>query len=168
MSAPITIRMTLTGPFEGKTKLLNRHQFIDGVCDFTGSEEAIKGVTTYFTRSYQVEISDPAESDQISIELKAVVTDHALANDEVDNDAVKEDDSILGEEIVEEEDEDAIEEPNARQASIIAAVNNIDKDKWIDLKADTPHPRIKDVAEATDDPTITKAEVIEVIETWLS
>jgi len=47
-------------------------------------------------------------------------------------------------------------------------VNCIDKDQWVDLQAATPHPKVKDVRELTGDPTINKAEVIEVIKTWLS
>ena len=67
-----------------------------------------------------------------------------------------------------EQIQDVPEEPNPRQADIIAAVNGIEKEEWVDLKAKTPRPRVKDVSVLMEDPTVTKAEIVEVIEKWLS
>lgn len=157
MSAPISIHMTLTGALKGKTKLLNRHQFVNGVARFTGTELQVEGVTKYFTRSYQVKVTQ--------VKAKTVV------EDEVEDEAARVDDSdVLTDEQIEEIEEQETDpvEPNARQAEIIAAVNLIDKDQWVDLQAETPHPRTKEIAELTGDPTIKKAEIVEVIKTWLS
>lgn len=155
MSAPITIRMTLTGALEGKTKLLNRHQFINGLSDFTGQKEEIEGVTRYFTRSYQVKISKPGDAE-------VVEPDPAL-------EAVKEDDDVLGleEKKKEVEEENKIVDPNARQQEIIAAINGIDREEWVD-KHSTPRPKVKDVSMLMEDPTVSKVEIVEVIEKWLS
>lgn len=157
MADLITIRMTLTGPFKGKTKLLNHHQFIDGVTTFTGNAIQVEGVTKYFTRSYQIEVAEVKENE---IEAEA----------EEDNEGVRIDDSdVLSDEDVEEADEDESdpEQPNTRQQAIIAAVNGIEREEWVD-KNGTPHPKVKDVEVLMEDPTVTKAEIIEVIEKWLS
>lgn len=158
MAAPITIRMTLTGALKGETVVLNGYQFIKGICDFTDSQDAIQGVTTYFTRSYQVEITKP----------KAKAKDEEPEpNSDPTTEAVGEDDEILALEGGEEDPlKDNIEEPNRRQAEIIAAVNQIDSDGWVD-KHTTARPRVKDVAELMKDPTVTKREIVEVIKTWL-
>ncbi len=152
MSAPITIQMTLTGPFVGETKILNEIQFIDGVCLFTGSETEVEGITKYFTRSYQVEVKEVKPETEVEVEVE-------------DDEAVRVDDSDV---ISDEELEDEPEEPNARQRDIIAAVNGIEKAEWVDLQAAIPHPRVKDVQVLIEDPTISKNEIIEVIEKWLS
>ncbi len=153
MPALRTVRMTLTGPLKGKTKLLNRHQFTRGVAHFTGTDEHIIGVTKYFTRSYQVNV----------VEAKA---EAAVAVEEVeDKEAIRVDDSdVLSDKQLEELEEG----PNSRQAEIIAAVNQIEKDKWVDLHAETPRPKAADVKEVVGDPTITVTEIVEVIKTWLS
>lgn len=158
MAEPITVRMTLTGPYTGKTKLLNGHQFIDGVAYFQGNEIQVEGVIKYFTRSYQVKVS---ESTDKQIEKDAVEPETAIRVD---------DSAVLSDEQIEEaeEAEDDPKQPNARQAQIIAAVNCIEKEKWVDQHASIPRPKVKDIQALTDDPTITKAEIIEVIETWLS
>jgi hypothetical protein len=160
--------MTLTGPFEGETKLLNRHQFVDGVAYFTGNDEHCDNVTRYFTRSYQVAVEtvDPekvrAENEDVEIRGEEVeVTD--------ENEAVRNDDSaVLGDEEPGDEEPGDPPQPNMRQADIIAAVNCIDQEKWVDKKAATPRPRVKDVADIMEDPTVTKKEIVEVIKTWLS
>ncbi len=159
MPDPITIRMTLTGALKGKTKLLNQHQFVKGVALYTGTELEVEGVTKYFTRSFQVKVADA--------KAKAEPEDEP----EIDNEAIRVDDSaVLSDDEIEEQDEqeDDPPEPNARQAEIIAAVNCIEKDKWVDLSAKTPHPKTKDIQELIGDPTIIKTEIVEVIKTWLS
>lgn len=157
MSAPISIRMTLTGALKGKTKLLNRHQFVEGVALFTGSELQVAGVTKYFTRSYQVKVT--------KVKAKAAVEEV-----EVETTQRVDDSDVLADEQIEEieEQETDPQEPNARQAEIIAAVNCIDKDQWVDQQAKTPRPRVKDVQTLMEDPTIVVAEIVEVIEEWLS
>lgn len=154
-----TIRMTLTNTLKGKTKLLNGHQFIEGMAFFTGTENQVEGVTKYFTRSFQVKVA------------KAVIKAEVEVEAETDNEAIRVDDSaVLSDDEIEEQDEqeDDPPEPNARQAEIIAAVNCIEKDKWVDLQAKTPHPKTKDIQELIGDPTIIKTEIVEVIKTWLS
>lgn len=156
MSAPITIRMTLTGPLKGVTKLLNRHQFIKGVAVFTGPALAVEGVTKYFTRSYQVKVT----TGKPKVEEPVV--------EEPDDEAVRVDDSdVISDEEIKEREEGP-KEPNARQAAIIAAVNGIEKTEWVDQNAKTPRPRVKDVSVLMEDPTVTVSEIVEVIETWLS
>lgn len=159
MSALRTIRMTLTGPFKGKTKLFGRYQFIDGVHEFTGSDEQIASVTKYFTRSYQVKV-------------KEVVADEVEVEVEVDeNEGVRIDDSdVLSDGQVDGQEEKNTDppQPNPRQADIIAAVNGIEKTEWVDKNAKTPRPRVKDVSTLMKDPTVTKVEIVEVIKQWLS
>lgn len=150
-----TIRLTLTGPFEGQNKVLGRIQFVDGVAYFTGNGAEVQGVTKYYTASWQVKV-DQLSADEVA-EINAALEAEAEAED---NTAVREDDSeVLG--------EDAPQEPNDRQAAIIAAVNNIDQEKWVE-KETNPHPKVKDVAKEMEDPTVTKDEICEAIEKWLS
>ncbi len=166
MPAPITIHMTLTGPYKGETKLFGKYQFVDGDCYFTGTDEQVKNVTRYFTTSYQVKVE--------SVDRDKIAADIEVRGDEVEvteeNEAVREDNSaVLGDEEIEDEEEAGDPPlPNLRQADIIAAVNCIEKDQWVDLKSKTPRPRVKDVAESMEDPTVSKKEIVEVIKTWLS
>jgi hypothetical protein len=60
------------------------------------------------------------------------------------------------------------EQPNKRQQDIIAAVNGVDKEDYVDLTAKTPRPKVKDVQMLMEDPTVNKNEIVEVIEKWLS
>lgn len=147
MPAAKKIRMTLTGPFKGVTKLFGRYQFIKGICDFIGNEDQVANVAKYFTRSYRVKVKDITSK----------------IDDPVD-DPEADDSGVVGDEQI----QDVPEEPNPRQADIIAAVNGIEKEEWVDLKAKTPRPRVKDVSVLMEDPTVTKAEIVEVIEKWLS
>lgn len=168
MSAPITIRMTLTGPYKGQTKKLNKIQFVKGECFFTGSKSETEGVTKYFTRSYQVDVQE-VTAESIKAEAEAAKEAELAAKPQ----AVREDDDILGTEAEPENEEREEQEtdppqPNARQAEIIAAVNCIEKEKWVDQQSKTPRPKVKDIQDLTDDPTITRAEIVEVIEEWLN
>jgi len=150
------IRMTLTGGLEGKTIVLNKRQFIDGVCELSLPPHDVGGLIKYFTRCYQVTISglDTPVVEQVEPEKQ-------------DNYAVKEDDSHILTEEQKVDDEDEVERPTNRQAAIIAAVNCIDKEKWVEQDTN-PHPKVRDVAKLMDDPTVTKDEICEVVETWLS
>lgn len=160
MPALKTIRMTLTGPYRGETKLFNgKYQFVDGITYFSGNDEQIAGVSRYFTRSYQVKV-EVVTDEELKTEIRAAAEEAEAEKPE----AVRVDDSA----VISDEQEDEPVEPNARQAEIIAAVNHIDKDEWVDLQAETPHPKTKEVQELVGDPTIKKVEIIEVIKTWLS
>jgi len=154
MPAQKMIRMTLTGPYEGETKTINTYDFVDGVCYFLGNDEQCESVTRYFTRSFQVK-SEVITDDFLRAEAEAKVDDSAVL------------DNTKDETKDETEDEDDPVQPNARQAEIIAAVNLIEKDQWVDLQSKTPRPKAKHVQELMSDPTITAAEITEVIETWL-
>lgn len=127
-----TIRMTLTGPKKGQTIKLNGHQFINGQCEFTGQPEAVQGVMTYFTRSYQVKVDSAIEGMSIPVVQEVTSAD-----------------------------------PNDRQKAIIEAVNTIEKDQWVDASG-KKRPKVKDVADLMNDPTVKAEEIIEVIEKWLS
>lgn len=155
MPAAKKIRMTLTGPFKGVTKLFGRYQFIKGICDFIGNEDQVANVAKYFTRSYQVKVKDITGKVDKPVDDKPVDDPEAARVDNSD---------VVGDEQI----QDVPEEPNPRQADIIAAVNGIEKEEWVDLKAKTPRPRVKDVSVLMEDPTVTKAEIVEVIEKWLS
>lgn len=130
-----TIRMTLTGPYAGKTMMLNGREFVDGIHDVTDQPEHVGSITKYYVRCYQVALSNPAVEEIPQVEVD--------------------------EEVVEPE------EPNERQQAIIAAVNGIDREEWIEQDTN-PHPKVKDVATLMEDPTIKKEEILEVIEKWLS
>lgn len=130
----VTIRMTLTGSFAGKTIVLNKTRFVNGVCDITGQLSSLGNILKYFQTCYQVEATYPGQEDPVE-EPK--------------------------------QDEVVVVDPNQRQAAIIAAVNGIDKEEWIEQDTN-PHPKVKDVATLMEDPTVKKEEILEVIELWLS
>lgn len=46
----------LTGPFEGKTIVLNGRQFVDGILKLEGKLSDSEGLITYFERAYQAEL----------------------------------------------------------------------------------------------------------------
>jgi hypothetical protein len=166
MASPTTICMTLTGPYEGVTKIFGKYQFVDGKCLFVGSQEQCESVARYFTRSYQVKV-DIVTAESLIDKAKAEKEEKEAAQEE----AARVDDSdVISDEELEEKEAEQNDptEPNSRQAAIIAAVNQIDKDQWVDKHAATPRPKVGDVAEAMDDPTVSKKEIVEVIRTWLS
>lgn len=149
------IRMTLTGGLEGKTIVLNRRQFVDGVCELALPPHEIGGLVKYFQRCYQVTISG----------LDTPMTH--VEPEQRDNHAIREDDSAVMTEEQQVDADDGVEKPTDRQAAIIAAVNCIDMEKWVEQDTN-PHPKVKDVAKLMEDPTVTKEEICEVIEKWLS
>ncbi len=53
MARPVTMRLVLTGPLAGATRVLNGHYFEKGVCVIRGSGETVENVLTYMARSYQ-------------------------------------------------------------------------------------------------------------------
>jgi len=167
MPALTTIRMTLTGPFKGVTKTFNnKYRFVDGVAYFSGNEEQIRSVSRLFTRSYQVETEVLTDED-----LKAMIAEQAEEAAAEKPEAVAVDNSaVISDEQIEEDEEVETDPPvpNARQAAIIAAVNCVEKDKWVDLQSDTPRPTVKAIKELTDDPTVSVVEIVEVIQEWLS
>lgn len=149
------IRMTLTGGLTNQTIVLHRRQFVDGVFEATVPQNDVGGLKKYYTTCYQVRFenltTEPVE------EVKEVK----------DNKAIRVDDSaVLTDEQVDDK-EDGVETPNDREQAIIAAVNCIDKEDFIEQDTN-PHPKVKDVATLMDDPTVTKNEICEVIEKWLS
>jgi len=150
------IRMTLTGALEGKTVVLNKRQFVDGVCEVPLPPHEVGGLIKYFTRCYQVTISglDTPVYEQVEPEQR-------------DNHAIREDDSDVLTEEQQVDADDGVEKPTDRQAAIIAAVNCIDTEKWVEQDTN-PHPKVRDVAKLMEDPTVTKEEICEVIEKWLS
>jgi len=148
--------MTLTGGLKGKTIVLNRRQFVDGICEVALPPAQLGGLIRYFQRSYQVQISGLDTPVQEVVEPKSS-----------GNYAIREDDSVVMTDQQEVDAEDGVEKPSDRQAAIISAVNCIDKEMWVEQDTN-PHPKVKDVAALMEDPTITKAEICEVIEKWLS
>ena len=167
MPALRTIRMHLTGPFEGVTKLFGRYQFINGMCDFTGNDEQCGNVMRYFTQSYQVKITDPTVAEIEENEVEVPELPEAIR---VDDSAVISDEDLEAQEAAaqEEIDHPEPEQPNKRQQDIIAAVNGVEKTDWVDLTAKTPRPKVEDVRVLMEDPTVNKKEIIEVIQKWLS
>ena len=143
-----SIRMTLTGGHKGKTTTLNDCQFINGIRDITASEKDIRGIVRYFTRCYHVEVGPiPEDSDIDEPEISEP--------DDSDPTEVEEPEPVVGPGV-----------PNSRQAAIIAAINNIDKENWVDEAY--PRPRVADVRELCKDASIRCEEIVEVMEKWLS
>jgi hypothetical protein len=190
------IRMTLTGGLEGKTIVLRNRQFVDGVFEATIPANDLIGLKKYFTASYQVqfenlsvtaeeepkkevkeEVEDVKEDaevkDKEKTEIKDEVEDVVEVKEETQGDdhAIRENDAVvmIADEKKEKEEAAVVDAnlPNARQQAIIAAVNQIDKESWIEQDTN-PHPKVADVASIMDDPTVTKDEIVEVIEKWLS
>jgi hypothetical protein len=156
MSALKTIRLTLTGPFEGTTKSFGVYNFVNGELIFTGNDQQVEGITKYFTRSYQTKVEE--------------VDPNAAPEPEPDPEmvAVREDDSAVMSEEQAEKEEEELDEPNERQQEIITAVNQIEQENWVDKQSETPRPRVKDVQTIMDDPTVKAVEIVEVIQKWLS
>lgn len=144
------IRMTLTGPYKGKTIVLNKRQFVNGECIVVDQPINIGKIVNYFTKSYQVEWSNVTEE---------------VTKTEAGEEATREDDDVVDPEEDDYDHQDG--DPNSRQQDIIAAINGIDREDWIE-KDTNPHPRVKDVATLMEDPTVTKEEICEVVEKWLS
>ena len=164
MPAPRQIRMTMVGPLKGITKVFGKYNFVNGTCDVVGSDEQMKNVIRYFTRSYQVEVSDPNAEPVIP------APDPALVAPKVDDSKVISDEDLEAKAVAEQDEKDnpEPEQPNKRQQDIIAAINGIDKADYVDLTAKTPRPKVKDVQMLMEDPTVNKNEIIEVIQKWLS
>jgi len=156
---PQKIRMTLTGGLKGKTIVLRKRKFVDGVYEDTIPANDLIGLKKYFTTSYQVKFE--IVSDTVEEEPKKEVKEESKAI-RVDDTAV-----LPEKEVKEEQLLDDAKLPNQRQQAVISAVNQIEKEKWIE-KDTNPHPKVADVASIMDDPTVTKEEIVEVIETWLS
>jgi hypothetical protein len=53
MPKVVTATFVLTGPFTGKSCVLNGFRFVGGRAKFVGREEEVAGLATYFWRSYQ-------------------------------------------------------------------------------------------------------------------
>jgi hypothetical protein len=156
--------MTLTGPHKGKTKLFGKYYFVKGMCDYRGTPEQIANVTKYFVRCYQVKVTKPGE-EEANVPEPTGEEGQNIDDSEVISD---EDLEAQAKEAQEKIDHPEPEQPNKRQADIIAAINGIEKEDYVDLTAKTPRPRVKDVQVLMEDPTVNKNEIIEVIEKWLS
>lgn len=151
------IRMTLTTGLEGKTVVLRKRKFVNGVHEAVIPAKDIDGLKKYFTICYQVKF------ENLSVEIKE-------EHKEKDNHAIKVDDSaVLGDDKkkAKKEEKEIVDEPNTRQQAIIAAVNKVEKEKWIEQDTN-PHPKVVDVSTIMADPTVTKEEICEVITKWLS
>ena len=158
------IRMTLTGGLEGKTIVLRNRRFVDGVHESTIPANDEVGLRKYFTTSYEVKFENLTNESKAEVKEAEKIEE---AKEVKDNKAIRVDDSdVLTDEQVEDKEDD-VDVPNERQKQIIAAVNCIDKEEFIEQDTN-PHPKVKDVATLMDDPTVTKAEICEVIEKWLS
>lgn len=138
-----SIRMTLTGGLEGKTIKLGDLQFINGIIDIVASESDVRGLVKYYTTCYHVEVGPIPEAPEIE-EPEGVLEEPEEAEPEVEEQSP----------------------PNDRQAAIIAAVNSIDKENWVDEAY--PRPRVSDVRELCKDASIRCEEIVEVMEKWLS
>jgi len=158
------IRMTLTGGLEGKTIVLRKRQFVDGVCETMIPANDEVGLRKYFTTSYQVRFENL--TNQPKEAAKEEVKEDPKAEAE-EAKAIRVDDSAVMSKQEVEDKEDDVSTPNPRQQAIIAAVNKTNKEEWIEQDTN-PHPKVADVASIMEDPTVTKQEIVEVIETWLS
>lgn len=168
------IRMTLTGALKGQTIVLRKRKFVDGVYESMIPANDEVGLRKYFTTSYQVRFENltnqPKEAVKEEAEVEEVKEEAEVEEVEEkvkDNVAIRVDDSdVMSDEEIEDKEDD-VATPNNRQQAIIAAVNQIEKEKWIEQDTN-PHPKVADVASIMDDPTVSKEEIVEVIETWLS
>jgi hypothetical protein len=132
------IIITLLGAYEGLTKKLNSFQFVDGVFTAVGTPDEVAGLRKYFENSYNCEVwvGDPNEGP----------------------------DKAKAEPVVEEEIEVEEIEITERQEAILEAIGAIDRDTWVEDVVN--HPSVADVVTLTGDPTVTKEEIVEVIECW--
>lgn len=165
----VRLTITLKGAYEGTTIELNNRQFKDGVFTTIATEAEATGLATYFGRSFNSEVTctkfDPEahqEDDVLTDVLEEVLPNAGGEDDVLEDEPDPEEEE---DEVVEEVTSDEYEVPGDREALILNAVQAIDEETWVDDVI--PHPPVLDVAEALGDVTVTKEEIVAVIENWL-
>lgn len=144
------ITLTLHGAYKGKTIILNRRQFVNGVLTGTGRPEDLVGLQKYYTTSFNCTcVIEPVEPTPPP---EPVLTP---------NEPVKD---IKEPEVHNPDPTPTPETPTARQESIMMAIEGIEQDNWISGPID--HPRVSDVVTILNDPTITTEEIMTCMEKW--
>ena len=144
------ITLTLHGAYKGKTIVLNRRQFVNGVLTGTGQPEELVGLQKYYTTSFNCTcIVEPVLPPP---EPKPVLTPDEPVKD-INKPEVHCPDTVP-----------TPVSPTPRQESIMMAIEGIEQDNWISGPID--HPRVSDVATILDDPTVTTEEIIECMDKW--
>lgn len=69
-----TVTMILTGPYSGKTKVLNGYLFDKGRCTVAGIPEQLAGVTRYFKSCYEVALDDAPVVEELSGKASAIIS----------------------------------------------------------------------------------------------
>ncbi|MBW2636052.1 MAG: hypothetical protein JRC86_00755 [Deltaproteobacteria bacterium] len=144
------ITLTLHGAYKGKTIVLNRRQFVNGVLTGTGQPEELVCLQKYYTTSYNC--TCVIEPVQPTPPPKPVLTP---------NEPVKD---INEPEVHIPDPTPTPVVPTQRQESIMMAIEGIDQSNWISGPID--HPRVSDVATLLNDPTVTTEEIMECMEKW--
>jgi len=164
----VRLTITLKGHYENTTIELHNRLFKDGVYTTIATEAEATGLATFFGRSFNSTVTctkvDPntdQEEDVLTDVLEEVLP-NAGAEDDVPDPDTGEFDPF---EKLNFEPEDEYEVPTDREALILNAVQDIDQEEWVDDVVN--HPSVAAIVEAVGDITITKDEIVAVIENWL-
>lgn len=131
--------VTMNAKMAGITKVINRCKFVDGKFEFIGSMQDCNGLARYLDASFNCNVwMGPPSANPIFPEAAPAP-------------------------VVEEVNED--EEITERDQKILDAINCVDREEWIDDVVS--HPSISTVAELIEDSTVTKEEIVAVIENWM-
>jgi len=173
----VRLTITLKGKLQGTTIELHGRMFKDGVFTTIATEAEATGLATYYGRSFNSTVTctkatvEGTDEDDVLEDVLEEVLPNAGAEDDVVEDEVPEPDEDA--EVVEEvssDDEDEDEEveyevPSDREALLMTAISAIDQDEWVDDVVN--HPAVSAIVEAVGDVTVTKEEIVAVIENWL-
>ena len=135
------LNVTMRGALEGITKIFHKkYSFVDGKFSIVASPLECDNLSRFFSASYNCEIT-------ITMPGEAPV--------------------VEGVEVPETVVETVVEDApmTERQEKILEAVGAVDEEDWI--QDVVPHPSLATLAGLMEDSTITKEEVIEVIENFM-
>jgi len=130
--------ITMNAAMAGCNQVINRCPFVDGVFTYVGSLQDVTGFSRYFNASFNCTIWTGPPNESPVVEV---------------------------EEVVEEVTEEVTEEMTDRQQKILDAISCTDVEEWLDDVV--CHPHVNVIAELMEDATVTKEEIIDVVENWM-
>jgi len=137
--------VTMNAKMAGITKVINRCSFVDGKFEFIGSMQDCNGLARYLDASFNCNVwMGPPTANPIFPEAApAPVVEEVTPEDLVNED----------------------EEITEREQKILDAINCVDLEAWVDDVV--AHPSVSTIAELIEDSTVTKEEIVAVIENWM-
>jgi len=133
--------ITMNAKMAGVNKVINRCKFVDGRFEFVGQLKDCEGFARYFDASFNCTIwmGRPNE-DPAQVAPEPEVVEEVL-EDEADGDITE------------------------REQKILEAIQCVEPEEWVEDV--TPHPSVATIAELIEDSTVTKDEIVAVIENWM-